>query len=266
MKLLCFNPHNDDTMIGAGGTIIKLLRKGWKIGYVYLTDGRYGSDILTPEETLKIRAEEAKKEREFLGIHDFWEMCIEDGTLEKLSAAEIENLEKKLLTIISDFNPDIVLIPSLSELHPDHRSTHNIVNNLIKSNKLEVPVMKYLVWSLPDFFKKNYDLAEKVILVNIDKEFEDKIKILKLHCSQEKEGRYTKIVYHFNSYLPLVFKTYKNLDFDKSEIIGIFNLLEKNKESLENLLEDLENPTDVTTMFHGKQEKKIKAQLVDSLG
>ncbi|MBI4015125.1 MAG: PIG-L family deacetylase [Candidatus Aenigmarchaeota archaeon] len=266
MKLLCFNPHNDDTIIGAGGTVIKLLRKGWKIGYVYITDGRYGSDILTPEETEKIRAEEAKKERKILGIENFWNMEIEDGTLEKLSAGEIESLEKKILTIISDFSPDFILIPSLSELHPDHRSTHNIVYNLVKSNKLEIPVLKYLVWSLPDFFKKNYDLAEKAIIVNIDKEFEDKIKILKLHSSQDSEGRYTKIVYHFNSYISLVFKTYKNLDFDKSEIIGIFNLLEKNKVSLENLLKDLENPTDVTIMFHGRQEKKIKAQLGDDFG
>ncbi len=261
MKLLCFNPHNDDTIISLGGTIIKLLNNDWDVGYVYLTDGRHGSDILSPEETLKIRAEEGKKEREFLGIKSFWDIGVEDGTLELLSDTQKKQVQEKLLSIIESFKPDVVLVPSLSELHPDHRSTHNIVIDIVREQNLNIPIMKFVLWGFPDLYKKQYDPCEKVVLVNIDKEFGKKIDAIKLHKSQDAEGRYPNMVSSFNSYLSYFFRTYQKLDFEKSEIIGFTNLSNQNKEVLENLLKGLENPIDITTIFHGRQEKKIKAQL-----
>jgi len=259
MKLLCFNPHNDDAIIGAGGTLLKLINKRWEVGCVYFTDGRHGSEIMPPEETLKVRAEEAIKEREFLGIKDYWEFGIEDGTLEKLDNEQIKELQNRVLDIIKIFQPDAILIPSLSEMHPDHRTTHYIVNDAVISRKLKIPIMKFVVWSFPDLYKKSYDVAEKVLLVDIDKEFERKVETIRLHESQVKEGRYDKIIEHFNSYLAFGLKAYKTQGADKAEIIGLFNLNDKNKGGIDALLKDLDNPMDVTTVFHGRQEKKIKA-------
>lgn len=259
MRLLCFNPHDDDVIIGAGGTLIKLLDKEWEVGYVYFTDGRHGSEIMSPEETLKARAEEAKKEREPLGIKNYWEFGIEDGTLEKLDNEQIKELQNRVLDIIKIFQPDAILIPSLSEMHSDHRITHYIVNDAILSKKLKMPIMKFVVWSFPDFYKKSYDLAEKILLVDIDKEFEKKVEAIKLHESQVKEGKYDKIIEYFNSYLAFGLKTYKTQGADKAELIGLFNLNDENKSVIDALLNDLENPVDVTTVFHGRHEKKIKS-------
>ena len=52
------NPHCDDGMIGAGGTIIQLLNNGWEIMYVQMTDGRHGIRDISPEEARMIRLKE----------------------------------------------------------------------------------------------------------------------------------------------------------------------------------------------------------------
>lgn len=259
MRLLCFNPHDDDVIIGAGGTLLKLLTKNWEVGYVYFTDGRHGSEIMSPEKTLKVRAEEARKEREFLVIKDYWEFGIEDGTLEKLDNEQIKELQNRVLDIVKIFQPDTILIPSLSEMHPDHRTTHYIVNDAVISRKLKMPIMKFIVWSFPDFYKKSYDASDKILLVNIDKEFNRKVEAIKLHESQIKEGNYDKIVEHFNSYLALIFRAYKIQGANKAEVIGLFNRNDENKSIVETLMKDLDNPRDVTTVIHGRQGKKDKS-------
>ncbi len=39
MKAVCFQPHNDDCAIAIGGSIQKMVREGWDLTYVYVTDG-----------------------------------------------------------------------------------------------------------------------------------------------------------------------------------------------------------------------------------
>jgi LmbE family N-acetylglucosaminyl deacetylase len=63
VKVLCFQPHNDDCIIAIGGTMQKMAKKAWELTYVYITDGRHGSDVIPPEKLARIRRAEAREER-----------------------------------------------------------------------------------------------------------------------------------------------------------------------------------------------------------
>ncbi len=55
MKAVCFQPHNDDCAIAVGGALQKMVRQGWEVTYVYVTDGRHGSDAVPPEKLVEVR-------------------------------------------------------------------------------------------------------------------------------------------------------------------------------------------------------------------
>lgn len=254
MKALILNPHDDDGIIGMGGTLIQLLGKGWEIGYVQLTDGRHGSNIMSPEKTKRVRALEARKEREFLGIDYFYNFDIEDGTLEKLTPKEKKKIVDKLIQIIDEFKPEIIFLPSCAEGHPDHRATYQFGHEAIEKNKLNPLEVYYIVWLFP-FFKQDPGYFERVLWIPIDKQFEKKKYAIKLHASQEKEGRYSQLAEGINTYFSLLYSTYREKTCDKAEVLAVYKI-NKNYRTFSNSLERAE---DVTKIFHGRREEKIEA-------
>ncbi len=255
MKALFFNPHDDDAIIGVGGVIVKLLSKGCDVGYAYLTDGRHGSNIMSPEETLEARVAEAAKEREFLGIKKFYEFRVEDG---KLSAANKEEVKAGILKALDDFNPDLIFIPSQADSHSDHRAAHDYVMEVVKESRQRLLVAKFIVWQFPDFYKKRKDIAKRVYLVNIDAEINKKMCAIRLHASQIKEGRYDEIASSISSYYGKLFKAYRKEGAEAAEIIALFNRSRANRQAENELLSMLDQPRDITTIFHGRDTEKIK--------
>ena len=82
-RYLFFGPHPDDIEIGAGATIAKLSALGKKIRFVICTDGRYGSDVIEPDELIKIRREEAVASAGKLGVCDIVFLNLSDGAFYK---------------------------------------------------------------------------------------------------------------------------------------------------------------------------------------
>lgn len=107
-KAIVINPHDDDGIISIGGIIIQLLNNGWKIRYVQLCDGCHGSNIMSPEETKKVRAVEIKKEMKFLGIDSYHTYDIEDGTLSSLNEEQKKNIISDLTKQIRDFGASVI--------------------------------------------------------------------------------------------------------------------------------------------------------------
>ena len=60
-RAVVVNPHDDDGAIALGGTLLRLIARGWKIKFLQLTDGRHGSNVMAPEETKRVRAGEARE-------------------------------------------------------------------------------------------------------------------------------------------------------------------------------------------------------------
>jgi len=244
-------PHNDDGIIAIGGTILKLLKNGWKGTYVYYTDGRHGSNTIDPEKLKEIRKEEAKKEREFIGIKEQHDFCIEDGKLSKISKDLKERLVEETAKIIK--NADVLFLPNKGEHHPDHRATYEIGKKALEiADGISILEVEYVVWQLP-FRKFDPGDFEKIIKVDLsEEEFLKKIKAIRLHESQIKEGFYDEMVICLNRYYALLPPHQKNQKF--CEVLGIPKINDK----LKLFLDALESYLDITTILHGRESENIK--------
>ena len=80
--------------------------------------------------------------------------------------------------------------------------------------------LKFILWVYPDIFQKVHDNSDEVFLVDISKEFEEKISAIRKHKSQVRRRHYDKIAESFNIYLSLIFKT----KFRSAEIFGAENI------------------------------------------
>ncbi len=60
---MCIGAHPDDVEIGMGATVAKMVREGWKVAIVDLTNGEP-----TPHGTPEKRAEESRRAAEILGV------------------------------------------------------------------------------------------------------------------------------------------------------------------------------------------------------
>src|SRR5512136_94120 len=175
MKALCFQPHNDDCAIAVGGSMQKMMREGWDLTYVCVTDGRHGSDAIPLEKLIEVRRREAEEERRLLGIGRFFELGIEDGTAEKLSSVQRKWVNEQIESILADAKADLILCPSKADMHPDHRATHDLVLAVAENVQPRPLIVKYFVWLFPDFYRKAADVADQVFMVGVDREMTGKM-------------------------------------------------------------------------------------------
>jgi LmbE family N-acetylglucosaminyl deacetylase len=246
VKALVLEPHDDDLIIGMGGTALKLMKKDWEFRTVQMTDGRHGSDEIEPEKLVEIRREEKEKEIDYLEIEcEFLDH--EDGALWDEMQKNRDEIVSNIREILSEFEPDIVFMPARNEGHPDHRATNLLASRALHSSEIEPLKASYIVWQMP--FLEGENLANKVIRTEVEDVFEQKIEALRLHESQIEEGRYDEMVENFNSFLGLLYSSYDD-KIGRSEVIGI-----QNPEKIEKL-ESLEFE-DVSDMSHGRSTENI---------
>jgi N-acetylglucosamine malate deacetylase 1 len=106
--VLAFGAHPDDVEIFCGGTVIRLVELGYRIGVVDLTRGEIAS-LGTPEQ----RAAEANAASRMLGLHFRENLGLPDGFI---GPAPLE----KMVEVIRRRRPEIMLVPWIEERHPDH--------------------------------------------------------------------------------------------------------------------------------------------------
>ncbi len=122
-------PHPDDETIGCGGLIRKLTLAGTVVSVVFLSDGRRGeastrswrSDPGAEERLIERRKAEAAAAATVLGVADLVFLDLRDGEV-YADAAAVERLRDELARL----RPDIVLLPFLTDQHPDHLATSDL--------------------------------------------------------------------------------------------------------------------------------------------
>lgn len=110
LNVLVLAAHPDDAELCAGGTIIKLVRQGYRVGVADLTRGELGSRG-TPE----LRLQEAQRATEILGVHVRENLGIPDGDI-----ANSAPNRRRVIEVVRRHRPHIVLINPLECRHPDH--------------------------------------------------------------------------------------------------------------------------------------------------
>jgi bacillithiol biosynthesis deacetylase BshB1 len=110
LDILVLAAHPDDAELGCGGTILKHVAMGRKVGVVDLTKGELGTRG-TPETRAKEAAESAK----ILGLSVRENLGLPDGFFTNGREHQLE-----VVRAIRKFQPDIVLANARYDRHPDH--------------------------------------------------------------------------------------------------------------------------------------------------
>ena len=110
LDILAIGVHPDDVELGCSGTIINEIRNGKKVGVLDLTQGELGS-----RGTVETRYEEAAKAAMIMGValRENLRMC--DGFFEN-----DQEHQRKQISAIRKYQPEIIITNSLSDRHPDH--------------------------------------------------------------------------------------------------------------------------------------------------
>jgi len=174
-KVLILSPHTDDAELGAGGYISKLIEEKKDILWVVFSSAResvpegMANDILL-REFLSLTKHLHLKEDQYL---------IYDHKVRHLFTKRQEILET-LVQIKKDFDPDLVIGPSLNDYHQDHQI---VANEMIRAYKTSSSIICYeLPW--------NHLKFENQLFVELQKEHLDhKIEMLGHYKSQIAKQR-----------------------------------------------------------------------------
>lgn len=108
MNVLVFAPHNDDEVLGVGGTIRKHTNQGDNVFVCEVTSG----------PKYKMMQAEAKRAHAVLGVKEsFFLNCPVCG----LKTMDSVELNGKVNEVVKITQPDVAYIPFIGDMHIDHR-------------------------------------------------------------------------------------------------------------------------------------------------
>jgi len=118
LDLLVVAPHPDDAELSVGGTILKSISQGKRVGVLELTDGEP-----TPYGTRELRRSETDQATQVLGLHWRHQLNLPNRQLENNLQARRQLAEVFRLT-----RPGIILAPYWEDSHPDHVAASALVD------------------------------------------------------------------------------------------------------------------------------------------
>ena len=157
-RILVLAPHSDDEAIGPGGSLLLAKRNGSKIKIVHFT----GCEGIRKEEAINC-ASIIGADVSFLGL--------KDGSIKPDQEAQ-----NKLMSEISTWKPNLIMVPFFMDDHPDHRRTSELLCKINLVDFLQISIWSYQVYSgIPG--NKIVDITEYA---------KSKINLIKVFSSQMK--------------------------------------------------------------------------------
>jgi len=117
-NVLVLAPHPDDEVFGCAGAIIKHVKSDDPVHVVIVTDGGYqeSGNARSRNEYIQIRKEESILAGKMLGyVPEFWDIPDREVVYG-------EKLISRIADMVKTLDIDLIYAPSVSEIHPDHRS------------------------------------------------------------------------------------------------------------------------------------------------
>ncbi len=116
LDVLSIAAHRDDSELTCGGTIIKMVEAGYKVGVLDLTAGETGT-----RGNAVLREKEASRASKVMGIVHRENLHLPDAGVEPLREYKLKIAQK-----IRELRPRTVILPYWEGRHPDHYTTGRI--------------------------------------------------------------------------------------------------------------------------------------------
>ncbi len=183
LDMLVVAPHPDDAELGMGGTIVKMLRAGWRVGILDLTTGEP-----TPHGTPELRIEETQRATEHLQLT--WRHNA--GMRNRFLEPTLDN-RAILANIFRAVRPRWLFAPYWEDAHPDHLAATQLVDGarfwskLSKSELLGEPFHPERIFN---YYCVHLKLTpQPAFIVDITTEWEVKKASIAAYQSQFVTGR-----------------------------------------------------------------------------
>lgn len=178
MKVLVFAPHNDDEVLGVGGTIRRHVKDGDEVTVCEVTSGPM-------YRTLQA---EAKKAHALLGVA---ESIFLNLPVSELADRPKTELNDRIGKVIKKVEPQIVYIPFIGDMHLDHRYVTEAALVAVRPIN-DCPVRKVYMyetlsetgWNLP-YGERNFTPN---VWVDITEGIDEKIAAMRCYESQIKDS------------------------------------------------------------------------------
>lgn len=169
--ILILAPHTDDGELGLGGTISKMIEENANVYYIAFSTAQESVPEGFPKDIL---TQEVKRATAELGIKPD-HLIIYNYEVRKLNYQRQDILEK-LILIRKELDPDIIFLPSLNDIHQDHKT---VSEEGLRAFKKKTILGYELVWNNLTFNNQAFIMLEK-------KHIDKKISALKQYTSQGK--------------------------------------------------------------------------------
>ena len=177
MRVIVIAPHNDDEILGVGGTMAKLVKLGHEVIVCEVTAGDLKDDIV------QLQKKEAIASHKLMGV----KTCFMDLPVVGLREMKTTELNGAFQKTLLELGPDIVFLPHHGDMHIDHRMT--VEAAMVALRPVTFPNLKAIYayetlsetgWNTPsvdNIFVPN-------MFVDIADELETKLQAMACHASQ----------------------------------------------------------------------------------
>ena len=177
VDVLAIAAHRDDVELTCGGTLLKAAANGQRTAIIDLTQGEMGS-----RGSAELRAAEASRAAEILGVTARVNLGLPDAGI-----TNTPETRAQLVRLIRRFQPRIVLAPSITGKHPDHRVSAELVTDacfLSGLSKIEPDLPRFRPFKLLHCLTYREDPIKPTFVVDISAEFERKLLAIQAYGSQ----------------------------------------------------------------------------------
>ena len=162
LNILFLVAHADDEALGPGGLIKKFTKNKLNVKLMVLSDGK-----ITVRNKPVDNSKHLEKSAKILGIKNLNLLGYKDQNFEKYPVSEITNS-----ILHHNFNPDIIITHSKSELNNDHRITLEVAKIIARPQKKKCSILSF---DIPNNSFNNYQTFRPNFFVDISKEIKEKI-------------------------------------------------------------------------------------------
>lgn len=184
-NILCFAPHPDDEIIGCGGFLLKNIKDN--IAICYLTLGEHGG-LQMAQLLSVIRKKESRMVTKRLKIDQkkVFYLNIPDNTI---NSNDYQSF-CKIISIIRQIKPNIVLIPHAQENYFDHREASLLIQRALDmAGSHNFPELGNPWWTnIILAYEVSTPMQKYQYSEEISKVIKEKIELLKIYKSQTKNA------------------------------------------------------------------------------
>jgi len=184
LDLLAFGVHPDDVELSCAGVLLLEKKNGKKTGIADLTQGELGT-----RGTAQTRLQEAADAAKILGVDVRENLGMADGFFQN-----DETHQRKIITTLRAYQPEIILCNAVEDRHPDHgRSSRLVADAAFLSGLMKISTelngKPQTAWRPKYVFNYIQDrMLQPDFVIDITEVFDQKIEAIKAYKTQFHTG------------------------------------------------------------------------------